>query len=174
LGQERPDGGSDPLDRRSAALDCFLRGDCQTAECILHTLLNDDFDVAGTHCHLARVSLRMGREVEARAHAIAAWEQRSAGPRYVVGRTLWFLALFALIDGADASPWIGRIKTLGPDGEARMGWTMEPVLKDLRERMSPESYAIVSALFQALAGHRGGGRLQHQTWWCNTESVPID
>lgn len=172
-GPERSDGDGNPLERRSAALDCFLRGDCQTAQRILHTLLNEDFDVAGTHCHLARVSLKMGREVEARAHAIAAWEQRSAGPRYVVGRTLWFLALFALIDGADASPWIGRIKTLGPDGDAQMAWTMEPVLHDLRERMSPEAYAIASALFHALAGHRGGGSLHSQAWWCNTEPFPI-
>jgi len=160
--------------RRGAALDSFLRDECPEAERILLTLVDDNFDLPGTFCHLARVYLKMGQDLPARAAAAAAWEHRSSACRYVLGRTLWFRVLFALLDGEDASPWIGRVKTLGPDGDVRMGWTMEPVLRDLRGRMVPASYAIAVSLFQALAGHRGGGSLQRKEWWTSTEAVPID
>ena len=119
----------------------------------------------GTLCHLSRLYLGRGRQADARRHAIAAWELRMAVPRYVIGRALWFLTLFALIDGTDALPWIGRINTLGVDHrETTMDWTMEPVLENLRERTSPEAHAIISALFHAPAGHDGGGGLFHLAW----------
>jgi len=173
-----PDGGpfgrESPLGRRGAALDCLVLGDYPAALHLLEALLADQFEVPSTRCHLARVYLLMGREPDARRQVAAAWEERAAAPRYVVGRALWFLTLFALIDGVDASPWIGRVKTLGPDEDAQMDWTMQPVLEALRARLSPEAHAIVSALFLALAGHTHAEGLAGQAWWRDTEPVPID
>ena len=159
---------------RDAALECFLRREYQNAERLLLPLLDVGFEVAGTHCHLARLYLQMGRDADARRHSTAAWDHRATACRYVVGRTLWLLTLFAFIDGTDASPWFGRMKTLGPDTEAIMSWAMEPVLEGLRGRLAPEAHAMLSALFEALNSTAGVERLRAEAWWAAIEPVPVD
>ena len=160
--------------RRGAALDSFVRGDYVEALRTLEALVAEEFQVPGTRCHMARVHLMLGHDAEARLQVAAAWEHRAVAPRYVVGRILWFLTLFALMDGTDISPWIGRLKTLGPDADAQMDWTMDPVLDALRDRLTADGYIMMSVLWLALAGSPRADGLDAHAWWRDTAPVPLD
>jgi hypothetical protein len=147
----QPSQGDLAVDRRYRAYGRFCERDYAGAEALLEELIAEGFELPGTHCHLARTCLVTGRFADARRHAEAAWHTREQAPTYILGRTLWFLTLFSLMDGAGGRPWIGRLKALGPSGAAVLDWTMAPVLEALRPQLSPEVHGLMSALARALS-----------------------
>jgi len=140
-----------PLELRQGAGAAYNLGDLDLAEKLLLRVLDADFEMPGTNCHLARICLLTDRIDEARNHTKDAWEHRNEAPPYVIPRILWFQILFALLDGADLASHLGRLKTaLSADG-SHMDWTMQPVLDYLNSKLNTQHSAILSALIAALS-----------------------
>ncbi len=170
----RTDDGEPPaILRREQAYDCFVAGDYAEAESLLRGCLQEQFEVPGTHCHLARVLVMAGRELEARVEIERAWEARSEGPAYVRARILFFQCLFAMLDRTDFSDYVRQIKTVLSEGCAHWGWTIEPVIQLLRGRLCRADYRFACALAEALCGDERMRRLNRFAEWRNA-AVAVD
>ena len=66
-----------PLTLRQLALECYREGDYPHAEQLLRRVLKMDFELPGSHYHLARVPLLMDRDQEALPEVTLAWEHRA-------------------------------------------------------------------------------------------------
>jgi hypothetical protein len=85
---------------RQLALECYRnrKGDYPRAEQLLRFVLERHFEVASTHCHLARVLLPMDRDKEARSEAEEARANRADGS-LTSGSAFILQALFGLLGG---------------------------------------------------------------------------
>src|SRR5260370_28673138 len=54
------------IERRQQAIECYLSGDYSAAEGLLRECAAAGFELASTHCHLARTLMMQDREQEAR------------------------------------------------------------------------------------------------------------
>lgn len=159
-------GEASSADRRDDAYACFLMGDYRHAEEVLRELIRRRFDVAGTRCHLARALLMDDQQADARTEVAQAWAARAEAPPYVVARTLWLQALFAVLDGGDALPFLGQIKTLLTAGGVSQDWTTEPLLDHLRPHLPPDRLALLAAVAAALSDGSEAVRLEQIPAWC--------
>lgn len=141
-----------PLDARMLARDYFLIGDYQKAEQLLLQLLDSDFEVSSTRCHLARVLLLMGKESEARRETENAWRSREVVPSYVLPRILFLRLVFSVLDGdeSDTASQLGKLKTALERPDAHGKWSIEPILIYLEPRLCNEHQMLLKALAGAL------------------------
>jgi hypothetical protein len=161
------------LNLRTAALNAYRLSDYGLARQLLVRVLDANFEIPGTRCHLARIALVTGKDAEAREHAAAAWEQRAEAPPYVLPRILWLQAAAALLQGADPVPFFGRLKTaLAADG-ATMQWTMDPVLAALAPRLPTEALALLTALVAALSDPPQISFLEQHSAWRDASALPL-
>lgn len=151
--------------RRQQSLDLILSGDFAGAELLVRGLLQEEFMVPSTLCHLARVLLMMEREAEAREQIDRAWDIHEQAPAYVLVRMMYFQCVFVLFDGADIADKIGQIKAAlyGPD--AHLDWTIQPVLDHLRPRLGETNYEFLKALAEALSCASAMPHLETFTQW---------
>ena len=175
------DSAQPPLTLRQLALKCFNIGDYPQAIMLLERLLEQKFEVPGTHCHLARIFLLTDRDDEAIRHVAEAWAHRSEAPPYVVPRILWLQLGLSLMQGIDArsldsasSTLLGRLKTALQALDAHMEWTMDPVLEHLRPKLSGESHALLTALVAALSNRDAMDGLEVFQEWRDQPPLPPD
>lgn len=163
-----------PIELRQAAGSCFNVKDYDFAEHLLNRVLDLHFEIPGTHCHLARIYLLLDRDKDAEEHIDQAWNHRDEAPAYVILRILLFRILFAMIDGTDPALYLSRLKTaLSTDG-AHMDWTMEPVLEKLRQSLSPDTHAFLTALVTALSSKENLPALDAFPAWRAAKPEPLE
>ena len=136
---------------RNLAFDAFVAADYAEAEHIYRYLLLHHFEIAGTHCHLARILLLTGRADEASQVVENAWQNRSDSTPYVIVRIHFFRALLATLAGHDATEHLSALtESLNIPG-SHSTWLMTPVLHALQPRLTPESYAFFTHLADTLS-----------------------
>jgi len=155
----------DRLARRLEATDRVLAGDYAGAEALLRGLLQEAFEVANSHCHLARALMMMNREGEARDEINQAWAAREQAATYTVARILFFQCLFAMLDGVAIDPIVGQIRDALERGGAHMDWTILPMLNHMRSRLGEANYQFLKALAGALCEESGLLRLDEFAQW---------
>jgi len=161
----------DPYSRRRDAADRILTGDYPGAEALLRGLLRERFAVPSTHCHLARVLLMTDREAEARERINQAWRLREQAPAYVVLRILFFQCVFAMFDGANITPIVGRIKTALRQPDPHLDWTIQPMLDHLRPRLGETNHEFLQALAEALSDTAALPCMNEFPQWCDAEAA---
>lgn len=166
LGPLGIDEGETPaIFRRQQAYDCFAGGDYAQAESLLRRCLEEEFEVPGTHCHLARVLVMLGRESEARDEIRRAWEAHPEGPAYVRARILFFQCLFAMLDRAEFSDFVRQIKAVLVEGYAHSDWNIDPVLQMVRPRLTRRTYRLACAMADALSSRERLRRMNRFREW---------
>jgi tetratricopeptide (TPR) repeat protein len=161
-------------DLRKIALEQFLAGNYAVAEDIYHRMLERNFQVAGTSCHLARVLLMTDREKEARHQLSFGWERRAGALPYVPPRILFFQITFAFLDGEDPRLYIARLKYLLRQENTEMEWRMDPVINHLKSRLSSEVVDFLQALVAALSKWTEVSKLDRFELWYNLNLNLID
>jgi hypothetical protein len=138
---------------RELAYEAFVNGCLTEAETTYRQLLLRHFELPGTCCHLARVLILLGRDIEARALVNTAWESRAQTEPYTVGRILFLKALLATLVGEDADEPLVMLKAiLQQNPGAKNPWRMAPVLDHVQPRLTPKSLAFFSQLVRAMSG----------------------
>jgi hypothetical protein len=138
---------------RGVAYDAFEEGFFSEAEVIYRHLLAHDFELAGTHCHLARALLALGRDADATAQVNSAWECRSVCDQYILVRILFLKSLLVTLAGQDDQSPLKMLKeALLRNPRARQSWLIAPVLDRLQPRLTPRSYAFFTQMAQAVSG----------------------
>ena len=156
---------ANPIDLRGAALSCVLIGEFQLAESLLERVLLSGFEIAGTHCHLARVMLLSNRESDARRQIELASRNLDEAEHYVALRVIWFQILFALLDGKDSAPLLGSLRNAFNEKGAHMPWTMAPVLQVVEPRLKSDDFVLLKALAEALDSKKGKEKLVTNPQW---------
>jgi proteasome accessory factor A len=169
---DRRPAGIPPFVRRAHALDLLLRGDYIGAQTLLDELVLARYDPASTSCHAARLAIVRSNLDEARALAREAWALRGGARPYVVARTLWYRALFAMLDGEDSRPWLGRLKDYLSNSTERVEWIMQPVLDQIRPRLAPEGHALLTGLAGLLNSGGADGALEQFAAWREAGALP--
>jgi tetratricopeptide (TPR) repeat protein len=148
---------SDPgslLALREVAYGAFSSGCFVQAEVCYRHLLAHNFEPPGTHCHLARVLIALGRDADAAAEVGRAWECRPEDEPYIILRILFFKALLATLAARDAQAPLTMLKQLLRDHPtATHPWRIAPVLERIRPRLTPPSHAFFTQLSQAITGN---------------------
>jgi len=95
------DFGANPHILRSRALELIENKKYAEAENIYHEMIELNFELPGTLCHLARVQLLSGREKEAEKTITKAWKIRNMALRYVVPRIIFLRILLLMTKKKD-------------------------------------------------------------------------
>ncbi len=162
------------LSRRQAALHGYLSGDYGAAVAILLGLLQEDFELPSTLCHLARALMMMDREGEARERITQAQAILAQADAYMVPRILFFHCLFTMFDGAGITHIVRDIQlALGVPG-ADHDWTILPMLDHLRPRLGETNYQFLKALGEALSDAAALPRLSAFAQWRDAEAASFD
>jgi tetratricopeptide (TPR) repeat protein len=135
---------------RTKALEMLEKQHYSEAEKIYREMIELDFDLPGTLCHLARVQLLSGQEKEAEKSVRKAWNLRGKASKYVVLRIIYFKILFLLIRNQNPSLWIDRMKTELQSPDSCLEWHIRPLLESFQSRMTPESYQFMNELAETL------------------------
>jgi tetratricopeptide (TPR) repeat protein len=135
---------------RTKALEMLEKQQYSEAEKIYGEMIELDFDLPGTLCHLARVQLLSGQEKEAEKSVKKAWNLRSKASKYVVPRIIFLKILFLLIRNQNPSLWIDRMKTELQNPDSCLEWHIKPLLESFQSRLTPESYQFMVALVETL------------------------
>ena len=128
----------------------YRHGEWEHAEQLLRQVLSRNFEVPGTHCHLARVLVLADRDREARVEVAAAWESRADGPPYTVQRVVYFQLLFALLEGEDPAPLLKLLRAELARPEAFMEWEIERMLEHLRPRLPPHAFELLHTIAEVI------------------------
>jgi nephrocystin-3 len=152
----------------------FESGEYAAAEEILQGLLDTGFEVLSTRLHLARIALMTDQFSVANQHVSEAWSHRNKAQPYVIARILWMQSLLALLDKADATPILGKMKTALQADDVQMGWTMKPVLDHLKLRLSADVHALLTALVAALSFKEKVADLDEFPVWRDTAPQPLE
>ena len=169
-----------PLMLRQLAGTYYTLGEYSEAELLIRKVLQNDFELPSSHCHLARILILTGRDNEAREEVAKAWDHRAGAPAYVLPRILWLqLALFyTLRDGTDANEnaqvIIERMKTSLRREGAHMEWTMEPVLAHLKSRLPDIHHALLTVLVAALGDAKNISTLDKFAAWREAKPTTLD
>jgi hypothetical protein len=159
-----------PFVLRSEALNLVEAENYPEAENRYLQLIDMNFEIPGTLCHLARVRLLSGQVSSAEELVENAWGNRSIANKYVVPRIIFFKILFAMINKSDPLPWISKMKESlnGPD--TCMEWHITPVLERWAEILEEEDHGFLTALAGALqSGPQIAGLEAFKLWnLCNT------
>jgi tetratricopeptide (TPR) repeat protein len=165
----------DPAYLRQLAFACFQRADFFHTEEILRFLLEKQFEVSSTHCHLARALILMNRESDAREEIVRAWERRDGAHPYVLLRILFFQLLFALLDegdninlkqGSEITRCITKIQTALQNENGHIDWEMHTVLNYFKPRLTTDAHTFLTALVSALSDRQHLPELENFTdWW---------
>ena len=164
------------LSLRRLALQFYIRHDYGRAEELLRILLEKNFELPGNLCHLARLLILTGRENEARAKVMSAWEHRSEGEPYIVPRVLFLKVLFSSLDGNIPLPILAAIKHFLKPENAFCEWKIQPVLDYLKAqaRLPQSSFDFLTLLARALGDRKKLSSLEAFPEWVNLKPVSLD
>ena len=135
---------------RSKAMDMLEKKEYIEAEKIYRQMIELDFELPGTLCHLARVQLLSGQEKEAEKSVRKAWDRRSKALKYVVPRIIFFKVLFLMIRNQNYSLWISRMGKELQNQDSCLEWHIQPLLESYKSRLSPENHQVLVTLAESL------------------------
>jgi tetratricopeptide (TPR) repeat protein len=144
------DFGANPHILRSRALELFENKKYAEAEKIYYEMIELNFELPGTLCHLARVQLLSGLEKEADKSIMKAWKIRDKALRYVVPRIIFLRILLLMTKKKDPSIWIARMKKELKNPDIFMEWHIQPLLDLIKSRLTPENHQILTAIAESL------------------------
>jgi len=145
-----PNVSIDSVSLRRLAFQCFQERDYANAERILRSLITRNFEIPGTHVHLARVLLLQDRDEEARVEIEAAWERRDDGPLYTLQRILFLRVLIARLRGESATDHIRALRLELDRTTETMEWNVAGLLEHIRPRLADIDYELLMALVSAI------------------------
>ena len=170
-----------PLTLRQIALDYFMLGNYDKAEELLRRLLAQDFEPAGNRLHVARLCLLAGRNAEARELVSQAANYRAQAPAYFSPRLFWFQLVLTLLEHVDSPTantesaiWLGRMKTALQSDDAYTEWAMQPVLDNLKSKLSEPDHALLTALVTVLNDRTKLPELKEFQVWREAKPLPLD
>jgi hypothetical protein len=167
---------STAYERRMIAADCITMGEYNHCEKLLNSVLEVNFEVPGTYCHLARVCLITNRNPEAKSNTMAAWDHRTEAPLYVIPRIIWFQLFFALSENNDNGfqSLLNKLKYAIQDKNAFMDWHMKPVLEQIKPQIKESQYVLLSALVDALSDKKNLEKLNDFAEWRDAKPEELD
>ena len=139
-----------PNTLRARALELLENKQYAEAEKIYHEIIELNFELPGTLCHLARVQLLMGQEEEAEKSVRKAWKIRHKALRYVVPRIIFLRILLLMIKRKDPSIWIGRMKHELQNPDSFLEWHIDPLLQILKSRLTTQNHQVLITLADSL------------------------
>jgi hypothetical protein len=140
---------------RGMALEAYNAGDMEAARQLLQVLADAGFELASTHCHLARIDLLQDDAASARNHAETAWENREAADPYILPRIHWLRLACACLDPAlddNTDRILANLREAVSLPGAVSEWTIAPVLEHIRTRLSEEQHALLAGLVVEISG----------------------
>ncbi len=135
---------------RLNAFEHFEKKEFAEAEKIYRQMIDLDFDLPGTYCHLARVQLMTGQEDEAEKSVTRAWELKEKAAGYVVPRIIFLQILLLMLNKQDFSFWIKKINEELRKPYSTMEWHIQPLLERLKPGLTPENHQILATLAEFL------------------------
>jgi tetratricopeptide (TPR) repeat protein len=150
---------------RSKALELFVNNEYKEAEKIYHHLLEQNFEPASTHCHLARIYFMTGRTKEAAAEVKSAMECKHGAPAYMIPRIIFLRIICAVLEGIAIKALLKELNNALLEPGANHDWTMQPVVDCLKSGMSSEYYELFSALVKALGDAQHMNYLNEMPIW---------
>jgi tetratricopeptide (TPR) repeat protein len=140
---------------RSKAFQHFQNKDYHVAIDLYRRMLIERSEVPGTLTHMARIEVIIGNVLQAKTHIEMAWRHRYEAPLYVIARILWFKLCFLKIQNEEleAPKILGKLKSILYDPEVLMEWTMQPVLDELKPKLSENDHSLLMALVESM-GHK--------------------
>jgi hypothetical protein len=156
------------------AIGQFLR-DCGAGiEQLYFMVLFEDHARPTVLLQLATARFASARYAAARRKLDRAWGTRAEAEPHVVGRLLWFQALFAMVDGVDAATWLGQLKWHLEDDARAPGWDTRPLLARARPRLSHQQYGLLEALSDALSDTGLAEGLERFPAWRLANPRPVE
>jgi len=146
------DFGANPHILRSRALELIENKKYAEAENIYHEMIELNFELPGTLCHLARVQLLSGREKEAEKSITKAWKIRNMALRYVVPRIIFLRILLLMTKKKDPSLWMARMKKELQNPDIIMEWHIQPLLDIFKSRLTAENHKVLATLAVSMQG----------------------
>lgn len=135
---------------RARALEMIEKQQYSEAENIYRQMIELDFELPGTLCHLARVQFLSGKEKEAEKSVRKAWSQRNKALKYVVPRIIFFKILLLMTRNQESSLWVSRLEEELKKPDSFMEWYIQPLLESLKSRLSPENHQVLVTLAESL------------------------
>jgi len=128
---------------RLSAFEHYEKKQYAEAEKTYNQMIDLDFDLPGTYCHLARVQLMTGQVEEAGKSVARAWELKEKAAGYVVPRIFYLQILLLMLDNQDFSIWIKKITEELRKPYSTMEWHIQPLLESLKPRLTPENHQVL-------------------------------
>jgi hypothetical protein len=151
-------------------------GEYNYCEKLLNSVLEVNFEVPGTYCHLARVCIITKRNSEAKSHVMAAWDHRAEAPLYVIPRIIWFQLFFSIIENNDKGfmSLINKFKYTIQDKNAFMDWRMKPVLEQIEPQIKESQFTLLSTLVDVLSHSINIEKLNDFAEWRDAKPEELD
>ena len=134
---------------RNRAFELYESASYDQALPLLETLLQENFEIPSTRCHIARILLLTGNETRAREEIEFASKCSAEAPAYVKLRILFFQAMFAILDKGNAKTFIEKLKYALTVDNANT-WSIQRVLNHLQSRLTETEFAFLNTLASAL------------------------
>jgi len=150
---------------RSQAFDKFAEGDFSGAEIIYRKMIEMNFELPGTLCHLARVQLLMHQEKEAFDTVDRAWKSETRALHYVIPRILFLKIFLSILDGVSFKAWTDRLNTYFNGDSDLMQWDIRIVIEAYRERLQREHYNFLFVLADVISGNEKSAALEQFEFW---------
>jgi len=155
------------IDLRKKALQYFLEGEYEVAIKIYMYLVKKKFDLASTHCHLARVYLMKDCENDVDYHIKEAWLYRNGSNPYVLPRIFFLRLVFRMLEGEEY--YMDHLKkiqqTLSESRRPFEEWTMHPVVEKLSPRLTSEQIILLTVLIEAFGSKYKYKKLKKTSFW---------
>jgi tetratricopeptide (TPR) repeat protein len=126
---------------RELAFEAYGDGAFGDAEEIYRHLLSKEYEKPATLCHLARVLVGLGRDVEAMEAVERAYSLRGEAEGYVIARIYYLRALLATLGGREAEGYVSELQAALQSEENRTEWFLGPMLEVVRGRMEGAAHA---------------------------------
>ena len=160
---------------RVQALELFQRGEYNEAERIYRRLIAIGFELASTHCHLARICLMTKREGEAAQETERAWGHRHQAPAYVIPRILFLRVVCVILGNGSVKSLLQELERALQEPGACLTWTMQPVIRHLKTRFTTDQFALLASLVEALGESEKLRNLNADPLWRDaTRQEPAD
>jgi hypothetical protein len=140
---------------------------------LLRELLQGQFELPSTHCHLVRVLLMMDMQDEARLELNLAWETREEGPTYVLPRVLFLQCLFAMLDHVEIAGIVRQIREAFELPDAHLDWTVRPLIDHMRRHLSDADCQFLAALADAVSDRGSMPDLDEFPQWREAVVYPL-
>ena len=153
------------MELRSMARELTPHSHYRQAEEALLALRRNGFEEAGTDCHLIRLYLLAGRPADAADALKRAKEHAGGAERYVCTRVHFFEVVLSLLESGTGGPGLARLKKELRSSDAHSEWTIQPTLDHFRDRLGAPTYALLTALAEALNDRRVMTKLDRIPAW---------